>query len=354
MTRATTDRADRYFDHERENARRRLPTRRRFLACALALALAAGGLATIGGGGSEVRASGPLKIGVLIPGSKSDKGWMESGYDGLKRAEKKHGDKVKIAFVENVKFGDMEQALTMLATKNELVIGVGGQTQASVLKVAKRFPKIKFSIVGGNKTTPVPNVSQYDVRQAEIAFVAGAAAAMLTKTGGVSYVGGLEIPAIVNAGKEFGNGAKYVNPKIKYLETYTGDFDDVAKSKEATLAAIAQGADVHYHILNLGLRGMEQAAREKGTHIIGSYTDRCGTDPLYIAYSVTGVGYQVEYAVDQLVAGTWKPEFKPFGLAMGPMASDMKVCGGLTPEQKKKLEAIQKDVLDGKLKTLDS
>jgi len=296
----------------------------------------------------------PLAVGVLIPGSKSDKGWMESGFDGLTRAEKKQGTKVKVEYVENVKFADMEQALSMLAAKSALVIGVGGQTEASVRKVAKRFPKVKFSVVGGNKGSQDENVAQYDVRQAEIAFVAGAAAAMLSKNGAVSYVGGLEIPAIVNAGKEFGNGARYVNPKAKYFESYTGDFDDVAKSKEATLAAIAQGADVHYHILNLGLRGMEQAAREKGTHIIGSYTDRCGSDPLYVAYSVTGVGFQVEYAIDQLASGSWSAEFKPFGLKMGPESSDMKVCGGLTPEQLGKLEEIKKDILAGKIKTLDS
>jgi basic membrane protein A and related proteins len=293
-------------------------------------------------------------VGVLIPGSKSDKGWMESGYDGLKRAETKHGGKLKVEYVENVKFADMEQALTLLAGKSDLVIGVGGQTEASVRKVAKRFPQVKFSVVGGNKGSQDENVAQYDVRQAEIAFVAGAAAAMLSKTGGVSYVGGMEIPAIVNAGKEFGNGARFINPSIKYFEAYTGDFDDVAKSKEATLTAISQGADVHYHILNLGLRGMEQAAREKSTHIIGSYTDRCGTDPLYIAYSVTGVGTQVEYAIDQLAAGSWKAEFKPFGLLMGPQASDIKVCGGLTPEQLGKLDEIKKDILAGKIKTLDS
>jgi basic membrane protein A len=320
-----------------------------------ALGLAALGLliAFMAAGGAA-GAEGPLRVGVLIPGSKSDKGWMESGYDGLKRAEAKHGAKIKVTYVENVKFADMEQALTMLATKSDLVIGVGGQTQASVYKVAKRFPKIKFSIVGGNKAAPEANIAQYDVRQAEIAFVAGASAAMLSKTGAVSYVGGLEIPAIVNAGKEFGKGARFVNPKIKYLESYTGDFDDVAKSKEATLAAIAQGADVHYHILNLGLRGMEQAAREKKTHIIGSYTDRCGTDPLYIGYSVTGVGFQVEYAVNQLVAGSWRAEFKPFGLGMGADASDMKVCSGLSAEQLKKIEDIKKDILAGKIKTLES
>jgi len=329
-------------------------TRRKALVIGLGLVLAGAAFLTTSGGVRQAAAEGPLKVGVLIPGSKTDKGWMESGYDGLKRAEGKHGAKIKVTFVENVKFADMEQALTMLATKSDMVIGVGGQTQASVYKVAKRFPKIKFSIVGGNKAEPLPNVAQYDVRQAEIAFVAGATAAMLSKTGGVSYVGGLEIPAIVNAGKEFGNGARYVNPKIKYFESYTGDFDDVAKAKEATLAAIAQGADVHYHILNLGLRGMEQAAREKKTHIIGSYTDRCGSDPLYVAYSITGVGFQVEYAIDQLVAGSWKAEFKPFGLKMGPQASDMKVCGGLSPDQLKKLEEIKKDLLDGKIKTLES
>ena len=313
------------------------------------------GVTLIGGTPWNALAADPLTVGVLIPGSKSDKGWMESGYDGLKAAETKLGAKIKVNFIENVKFGDMEQVLVTLAGKNSMVIGVGGQTQASVFKVAPRFPKVNFAIIGGNRDAAKPaNVSGYDVRQAEIGFVAGAAAAMLSKNGAISYVGGLEIPAIVNTGKEFGNGARYIKPGIKYIENYTGDFDDVVKSKEATLAAIAQGADVHYHILNLGLRGMEQAARDKGTHIIGSYTDRCGTDPLYSAYSITGVGFQVEYAIEQMVAGTWKPEFKPFGLAMGPKSSDIVICTGATPEMKAKLEQIKADLLSGKIKVLDA
>src|SRR4051812_5060774 len=297
-------------------------------------------------------AAEPLTVGILIPGSKSDKGWMESSYDGLTAAQKKYGDKIKVQMIENINYADMDQALTNLASKNELVIGVGGQTQASVYKIAKRFPKVHFSIVGGNEGESAPNVAGYDVKQAEIAYVAGAAAAMMSKNGAVSYVGGLEIPSIVNAGKEFGNGAKSVNAGIKYFENFTGDFDDVAKSKEATLAAIAQGADIHYHILNLGLRGMEQAAKEKGTHIIGSYTDRCGTDPLYVAYSITGVGYQVSYAIEQSVAGSWKPGYKEFGLKMGPQASDMIICNA-PPDVKQKLLETEQAIRAGKIKTLE-
>lgn len=316
----------------------------------LKVSIAAVAAVTLSSASLAAFADDALRVGVLIPGSKSDKGWMESGYDGLTAAQKELGPRLKTQMIENINYADMEQALTNLATKNQLVIGVGGQTQAAVLKVAKRFPNVKFSIVGGSKGADMPpNVAGYDVKQAEIAYVAGAAAAMLSKNGAVSYVGGMEIPSIVNAGKEFGNGARSINPNIKYFESYTGDFDNVSKAKEATVAAISQGADVHYHILNLGLRGMEQAATEKHTHIIGSYTDRCGTDPLYIAYTITGVGYQVQYAIDQLAAGTWQPGYKAFGLAMGPKASDIAVCGG-TPQMNATLKKIEGDIQSGKIK----
>jgi len=321
--------------------------RRTFLKTAMS---SAGVITFCGGLTPMAEAADEKRIGILIPGSKADHGWMESGYNGMKESESRWKSKAKISYIENVKFGDMEQALVALATKNDLVIGCGGQTQASVLKVAKRFPKVKFAIVGPTGM-PTDNVAQYDVLQAQIGFVAGAVAAMLSKTGAVSYVGGMEIPAIVNTGLEFGNGAKYVRPDIKYFKAFTGDFDDVAKAKEATLAAIAQGADIHYNIVNLGIRGMEQAAREKGTHLIGSYTNYCAEkNPLYVAYTVSGIGYMVQYAIDQYMAGTWKTESKPFGLAMGPQSAGIDICTGATPQMLAKVKEIQQDLLSGKIK----
>jgi basic membrane protein A len=88
-----------------------------------------------------VRAADPLKVGILIPGSKSDKGWMESGYDGLVAAQKKYGDKIKVQMIENINYADMDQALTNLASKNDLVIGVGGQTRGRSTKSPSVAPR---------------------------------------------------------------------------------------------------------------------------------------------------------------------------------------------------------------------
>ena len=126
-------------------------------------ALLAGAFASFATFAPSADAADALKVGVLIPGSKSDKGWMESSYDGLMASEKKYGDKIKVQVIENINYADMDQALTNLASKNELVIGVGGQTQAAVYKIAKRFPNVHFSIVGGNEGESAPNVAGYDV-----------------------------------------------------------------------------------------------------------------------------------------------------------------------------------------------
>jgi basic membrane protein A and related proteins len=99
-------------------------SRRAFIG-STALGLAGIASGTLSGAG----AAPPVTVGILIPGSKSDKGWMESGYDGLTASEKKHGAAIKVQMIENIKDAEMEQALTNLASKNQLVIGVGGQTQ---------------------------------------------------------------------------------------------------------------------------------------------------------------------------------------------------------------------------------
>src|SRR6478735_9229002 len=220
------------------------------LATAGALAVAT----TACGSSGDSADSDALSVGVFLPGSVNDTGFMQSGYEGFQRIQATHGDKIDASYVEQVAAADYQQALQRFASQNDLVISVGGQTDADVRKVAPQFPDVKFVEIGGpSDAEPLPNLAYYDPQQAEAEFLSGAAAAAASKTGTVGFVGGVELPAIVNAATAFGNGARFVRPDVTVLNPqYVGDFNDPAKAKQAAGTAYAGGADVLGQIVNLG------------------------------------------------------------------------------------------------------
>ena len=133
---------------------------------------------------------------------------------------------------------------------------------------------------------------------------------------------------------------------------FTGDFEDVSKAKEAALTGIAAGADVHYQILNTGMKGLVQAAREHHTSVIGGPLPKeCGTDPNFIAYTKSDTGAELRFAIDQALAGTWQPINKAFGLASDTGAAGFTLCTGDSAVQKK-VDEIIADIKSGKIKTI--
>ncbi|MGY0489593.1 BMP family ABC transporter substrate-binding protein [Streptomyces sp. WG-D5] len=307
-----------------------------------------------GGGAGSGSGSGDLKVGVLFPGSLSDDGFMESAYRGYQRAAKQHKGKVAFSKVEQVQAADYEQALVRFATTSDLVISLGGQTDADVRKVAARFPKVKFAEIGGPADgKPTANLALYDPQQAEAAYLSGAAAALLSKKQKVGFVGGAELPAIVNAAKEFENGAKAADPDVKILAPqYVGDFNDAAKAKQTALANYGAGADVLGQVLNLGHKGLAQAAKSRGTTLIGGpVAHECGADTAYAGYVETDIGAEIEYATDQLVAGSWKAKAVHFGLTFDEPHNDIVLCGDTDPAVTKKLDDLKSKITSGKITT---
>nr|WP_240930230.1 BMP family protein [Streptomyces coryli] len=315
-------------------------------------------LTACGGGASSADSSGgsggdELKVGVLFPGSLSDDGFMESAYRGYQRAAKQHGGKVAFSKVEQVQAADYEQALVRFATTSDLVISLGGQTDADVRKVAQRFPKVKFAEIGGPADgKPTANLALYDPQQTEGAYLSGAAAALLSKKKTVGFIGGAELPAIVNAAKDFESGAKAADPEVKVLRPqYVGDFNDAAKAKQSALADYGAGADVLGQILNLGHKGVAQAAASRGGSLIGGpIAHECGSEKGYAGYVETDIGAEIEYAADHLVKGSWKPEAVHFGLTFDEPHNDIELCGA-PPKVEKALEDVKAKIAAGKIKT---
>lgn len=65
---------------------------------------------------------------------------MGSAHLGYQRAAKEHAGAVEFSKVEQVATADYEKALVRFATTSDLVISIGGQTDADVRNVAARFP----------------------------------------------------------------------------------------------------------------------------------------------------------------------------------------------------------------------
>jgi basic membrane protein A len=294
------------------------------LATAGALAVATTACSSSGDGAD----SDALSVGVFLPGSVNDTGFMQSGYEGFQRIQATHGDQIEASYVEQVVAADYQQALQRFASQNDLVISVGGQTDADVRKVAPQFPDVKFVEIGGpSDAEPLPNLAYYDPQQAEAEFLSGAAAAAASKTGTVGFVGGVELPAIVNAAVAFGNGARFVRPDVTVLNPqYVGDFNDPAKAKQAAGTAYAGGADVLGQIVNLGKQGIEQAAKESGNRLNGGPIPGECTDSVYAGYVRTDIGTEIEYAVSSVLDGSWTAAQVPFGVTTDKGGSEFLTC----------------------------
>ena len=167
-------------------------------------------------------------------------------------------------------------AVQNLARSNQLVILDGGIT-ASIQSIAKRYPNVQFVMIGGALPASANNHSTA-VDWPAIGYLAGVAAAHVTKTHVIGFIGGLSIPVISQAQQGYTAGAKSVDPSIKVLSTIIGSFTDAGKGKAAAQAQIAAGADVIYADLDQAHAGIVQAAKEasRPTHVIGSISVKCG------------------------------------------------------------------------------
>lgn len=292
---------------------------------------------------------GRLGVGVFLPGSITDTGFMQSAHEGVERIREERSEEVDISFVEEVEAPDYELVLTRLAGESELVVSVGGQTDSDVRAVAAATPDVTFVEIGGPADAePMDNLAYYDPQQPEGEYLSGVVAALVSETGRIGFVGGAELPEIVNAAHAFENGARSVDPDIEVVQPqFMGDFNDPAKAMQAAAANYGVGADVLSQILNLGKSGLEQAAEEADAHVIGGpVAADCAEGSPYAGYVLTDIGTQIEYAIDAVLTDTWEAAQTPFGLTTDREGTDFVLCSD-DPELAEALESAVAELASG-------
>ena len=118
------------------------------------------------------------KVGFIYIGPPGDHGWTYAHDQGRLAIEKELGDHVQTTFVENVPEGpDAERAIAKLAeTGHELIFTTSFGYMEPTLKVAKRFPNVKFEHATGYKRAD--NVSTYVARPQKVVRLHGTARAL--------------------------------------------------------------------------------------------------------------------------------------------------------------------------------
>lgn len=277
----------------------------------------AGGSAPGGTGGSTSgnAAAGngeTLKVALVMPGEISDMGWNAQAYSGLEKAAKDFG--VEIKYSEKVSDSDAEEYFRGFANDGfDLVIGHGFEYAQPVEKVASQFPDCKFVVTSVN-VAKEPNFGSISINNPQQGFLAGVVAASISQNGKVGYIGGREIPPVIEKQKNSELGAKYANPDINYSSIILGSYDDMQKAQESALSMIESGVDVIIANADKATLAVLDICEEKGVKCVGMGGYYTGTYTVQPADVINDAAACVYQSVKELVDGTWKPEFEMIGL----------------------------------------
>ncbi|MEA2403123.1 MAG: basic rane protein [Thermoleophilaceae bacterium] len=342
----------------------RLPVRLGIVVWLVALvALASACGTTSSSGGSDSASSGDsggakkdtLKVGLVYVSATNDQGWSQAFDVARTQVEQSMGDKVKITFKQNVPDGPDAQRVMeqMVRDGNDVIISTSFGQGRGTKALAAKYPDTKFLLVEGGPNE-LKNLGTYDINAAEGFYIAGMAAAAVSKKDQLGVVGGFPIPpqlAVLNA---FALGAQSINPKATVRMVWTNDWYSVSKAQSAASALISSGAGAVTHFTTGPAVG--QVAERAGIPWISYEVNLEKFGPKHHLTSVIyNWGPYLESQFQQMLDGTWKSEFTFGGLSddvveLAPFAGDY---GAASDENKKKIEEAMQGMKDGSLKLFE-
>ena len=325
----------------------RLPRRAALLALA-AVSMCAG----VAGCARQQLPPGTVRIGMVTDvGGLGDRSFNDSAYAGLVRA--KNELHVATTVLQSRSAADYQINLTVLANKEyDEIFAIGFLMAKDVQEVAERYAKRHFSII--DAVVPMPNVTSVTFKEEEGSFLAGALAAMTTKTKTIAFLGGLDIPLLRKFEAGFAAGAHEIDPTVNVLVKYVGSFEDVAAGKELAGVQFAQGADIIYVAAGkAGLGAIDQVKSRSDAFVIGVDSDQDALAPGKILTSmVKRVDIGVFRVSQQAAAHQPRPDHLTLGLKEGGVGlTDFRYTKSVVTTQKiavlNKLKAL---IVSGTLK----
>lgn len=329
------------------------------IALVLSLAACGGGDATEQGGDEAAK----TRVAIVFSGNLGDKSYNDSCYAGAEKAVEDFGVELKV--LEGTEAAEWEANFLAVAEEGyDLIICSSSNFEEYMKEHCANYPDTKFAII--DTVVPGDNIVSVSFAQNQGSFLAGAAAAMFTtktnvpginEESTIGWVGGMDIPVLHDFFIGYEQGAKYINPDIKILQSFAGTWNDPLKGKELTLAQYQQGADVVMNVASGTGNGVLEGAKEAGKYAIGVDLNQDGDQPGSVLTSMLKRVDSATYLLIQsVVEGTFEGGTKRYltiadnGVSLTDMSVIKEALGDQFPEEiLTEITALQEKIVSGEI-----
>jgi basic membrane protein A len=288
-------------------------------------------------------------LAAVLPGVITDADYNTLAYVALTSVKADLG--VETTYSESVAVPDVDRVMREYIDLGYNMIWThGGQFVNQTVELAKQFPDVTFIAEGDAPVQDPPANLWFITRNFHVGFYAiGASAAMASKTGKIGYIGGQTLPFSYAEVHAIQQALKDQNLDVELKTVWAGDFNDPTKARQVADAMIAEGVDVLVGSLNLGMFGVFEAVKAASTPVLvtAKYTDKTSYAPQnYITSLLYDFSGPLKDIVQKVQNGE-KGGVYPLGFDTGvAVQSPLK---NVPPELQAKVDAIVKDIQDGKI-----
>jgi len=215
----------------------------------------------------EYTKENPLKVALVLHGTLGDKSFFDSAAAGMEKAKAELPVEVKIIELGYDRSKWQPGLQDTADSDYDVIIAGTFDMTPYIVEAAAQYPDTKFidfddapDFTGGANA----NILAVQYGTSTAGYLAGYAAAKLSKTGVLATIIGMEFPTVTDFKVGFDQGAKDANPAVEILNSVAGTFSDPAKGKEIALAQLGQNADIIFPIAGSTGIGALQAIKEAG------------------------------------------------------------------------------------------
>lgn len=187
---------------------------------------------------------------VTDTGGIDDRSFNQSTWEGLKEyATDNSLDESDNGIAYNTSTQESEYVTNLndlVSREFDLIFAVGFPLHDAVEEVAGQRENAQIAIID-SVVEGLDNVASINFRANEGSYLAGAAAALESKSGKIGFIGGMDNVVIEGFEAGFKAGAEAVNPNIVVDSQYAGSFADVPKGQQIAKAMYDSGVDIIFH-----------------------------------------------------------------------------------------------------------